>query len=47
MRVVPDRNMILWLLLLLVVVSLVVYRMAFHVPVPAFDEEAVRNLMVK
>jgi preprotein translocase subunit SecY len=47
MKVLRDREMTLWLLLLLAVVLLLIYRIGFHIPVPGFDEEAVRNLLAK
>jgi len=46
MKVLPDTNKILWLLLLLaVILAIAIYRIGFHIPVPAFDEEAISNLL--
>ena len=47
MKVLRDKEMTLWLLLLLAVVSIMIYRIGFHIPVPGFDEEAVRNLLAR
>lgn len=45
MKVLPDKNRKLWLLMLLAVIAAIaVYRIGFQHPVLAFDEEAVRLL---
>jgi preprotein translocase subunit SecY len=44
MRVFPDKNRIFWLLMLIVVVAaIVIYRIGFHIPIQAFDEEALSS----
>ena len=46
MKVFRGVEINLWLLLLLAaVVAILIYRIGFHFPVPAFDQEALRNLM--
>ena len=46
MKLLPDRNKTLWLLLLLAVILIIaIYRIGFHIPVPAFNEEAMSNLL--
>ena len=47
MKALRDREMTLWLLLLLAAVSILIYRIAFSIPVPSIDEEALRNLLAK
>ena len=48
MKVLRDIEINLWLLLLLAaVVAILIYRCGFHFPVPAFDQEALRNLMAR
>ena len=43
-----DIEINLWLLLLLAaVVAILIYRIGFHLPVPAFDQEALRNLLAR
>ena len=45
MKVLPDRDRIPWLLMLIViVVASVIYRIGFHFSVPAFNYEAVTSL---
>jgi hypothetical protein len=45
MKALQDKNQILWLVVLIVVLSAIaVYRIGFHVPVPAFDEKAITSL---
>jgi len=45
MKALPDKNRILWLLLAVGVLSAVaIYRIGFHIPVPAFNEEALKSL---
>lgn len=45
MRVLPDKNRVVWLLMLLAVIAAIgIYRAGFHIPVPGFNEEAVRSL---
>ena len=36
----------LWIALA-VLLMMLIYRIAFHIPVPAFNEEAIKNLMAK
>ena len=44
MKVLPDKNNIPWLLILLAVVAaIVIYRIGFHTPVPGFDQEALKS----
>lgn len=46
MKALQDKNRILWLLMLLAVVAaILIYRIGFHIPVPGFNEEAVRSLL--
>lgn len=46
MKDLQDKNRILWLLMLLAVVAaILIYRIGFHIPVPGFNEEAVRSLL--
>jgi len=46
MKLLRDIEINLWLLLLLAAVAIIlIYRIGFHFPVPAFDQEALRNLM--
>jgi len=41
MKVLPDKNNIPWLLMLIAVfATIVIYRVGFHTPIPAFNEEA-------
>jgi len=45
MKVLPDKNRTLLLLMLLAfIAAIAAYRMGFQIPVPAFDEEAVKLL---
>ncbi len=45
MKFLPDKNNIPWLwLLIAVVAAIVIYRIGFHIPVPGFDEEALKSL---
>jgi len=45
MKVLPDKNNITWLLILLAVVAaIVIYRIGFHTPVPGFNQEALKSL---
>ena len=46
MKVLRDIEIDLWLLLLLAaVVAILIFRFGPGIPVPAFDEEALRNLL--
>lgn len=46
MKALPDKNRILWLLMLIAVVAaIVIYRVGFHIPVPGYNEEAVKSLL--
>jgi hypothetical protein len=45
MKAAQDKNRILWLVLLVVILSaLAIYRIGFHRPVPGFNEEAMKSL---
>ncbi len=45
MKVLPDKNNIPWLLMLIAVVAaILIYRVGFHTPVPGFDQEALKSL---
>ncbi len=47
MKVLPDKNRILWLLTLIAVVAaIIIYRIGFRFPVPGFNEEAVTSLEI-
>lgn len=44
MKAPQNKNRILWLVALIgIVAALVIYRISFHIPVPAFNEEAVTS----
>jgi len=55
MKMVPVRDRLLWITLAVqkrmlwialgVLVVVVVYRIGFHIPVPAIDEESLRQIM--
>ncbi len=45
MKVLPDKNNIPWLLMLIAAVAaIVIYRVGFHTPVPGFNQEALKSL---
>jgi len=45
MKVLPDKNRILWLLMLIVVVeAIVIYRIGLHIPVQAFNEGTLTSI---
>jgi len=44
-NVLPEKNRIPWLFILIAVfAAIVIYRVGFHIPVPSFDEEALKSL---
>ena len=47
MKLLRDMEINLWLLLLLAAVAILIFRIAFHIPVPSFDQEALRNLLAR
>jgi len=46
MKVLPVRRRFLWAVLVVVII-IIIYRIGFHRPVPGFNEEAIRKLMIK
>jgi hypothetical protein len=45
MKALPDKNYILWLTILLVIVAVIaINRIGFHKPVPGFNQKAVQSL---
>jgi hypothetical protein len=48
MKTLQDKDVVLWLVALLVVISAIaIYRVGFHIPVPAFNKEAMKSLELK
>lgn len=48
MKALPDKNVVLWLVVLIVVIAAIaIYRVGFHKPIPGFDEEAIKSLELK
>ena len=47
MKLLRDMEINLWLLLLLAAVVILIFRFGPGIPVPSFDQEALRNLMAR